>query len=301
MKLSSLLSKHLIIMNLQATNKKDAFAELINKACAEYHELAHADVLDAVMTRENQQSTYLGEGLSMPHARIDSLNEFILICGKSENGITFEETTDRIHFFVMILSCKTKINTLLQTMGAFATFFSNKTHVTSLGNTETIDEFIRIIDASNVRVKESIVAKDIMRSDVIAVSPNTTLREVTDLFFEKNISGAPVLNEDNTVAGIITEKDIISVGIPKYMSMMDNISFLNEFEPFEEIFKNEDDILVKDIYSKEFVFVHERVSVIQLAFLFVNKNCRRVMVIDDNDKLQGIIMRKDLIRKVIHA
>ena len=74
-----------------------------------------------------------------------------------------------------------------------------------------------------------------------------------------------------------------------------------QFEPFEEFFKREDEILVKDIYSPEFTFVHENVSVIQLAFYFVNKSCRRILVLDPEKKLRGLIMRKDLIRKVIHA
>ena len=80
-------------------------------------------------------------------------------------------------------------------------------------------------------------AKDIMTKDIATLSFSHTLKEVIDLFFKENISGVPVLNEDHTVAGVLTEKEIINVGLPQYMSMMDNISFLKEFEPFEEIFK----------------------------------------------------------------
>jgi PTS system nitrogen regulatory IIA component len=301
MKLSSLLSKDLITVNLRAQTKKEAFEELVELVCDQNKKLDREKVLNSVLEREKQQSTYLGKGLSMPHARIEGLNDFMLVCGQSQSGIMYPETKDKVHHIVLILSCKTKINMLLQTMGAFATFFSDDALSLKLKNASSPDEFIRVIDESNIKVKQTIVARDIMQSDVILLYPDQTLKEVIDLFFEKNVSGAPVLNPDGTILGVVTEKDLISVGIPKYMSMMDNISFLNEFEPFEEIFKKEDNILVRDILCTDFTFVHEEVSVIQLAFYFVNKNCRRIMVTDDSGKLIGIIMRKDLIRKVIHA
>jgi len=301
MKLSSLLTRDLINLDLKATSKKEAFEELIDMACDIHKEIKKENVFNAIMERESQQSTYLGKSLAMPHARIDQLNDFILVCGRSTKGITYEETTDKVHFVVLILSCKTKINTLLQTMGAWATLFNQETTIEELRTVRSAEDMISIVEKSNIKIKQTLVARDIMRAGVVLLSMEQTLKEVIDLFFANNISGAPVLNSDGTLAGVVTEKDLISVGLPKYMSMMDNISFLNEFEPFEEIFKKEDEIHVKDIYSKEFVFVHENVSVIQLAFYFVNKNCRRIMVTDDDGRLQGLIMRKDLIRKVIHA
>ena len=118
--------------------------------------------------------------------------------------------------------------------------------------------------------------------------------------FTNNLSGVPVLNETNKLVGSLTETNIIKLGLPKYMSMMDNISFLGEYEPFEEILKKEDNVLVKDIYVKDFIAVSKDESIIQLAFYFVNKNVRRIFVVDENQHLLGIILRKHLLRKVIH-
>ncbi|MBU1864006.1 MAG: PTS sugar transporter subunit IIA [Candidatus Omnitrophica bacterium] len=301
MKLSSVFNKKLINLNLQARNKEEAFNELIDLVGTQHKALDKDKILRAIMERESQQSTYLGKSLALPHARIEGLDDFIIVCGRSAQGLQYDREKDSVKFVIMILSCKTKINTLLQTMGALATFFSEEGLVQQVTNATSPDEFVKAIIKSNISIKQTLVAKDIMRKNIANLSLQQTLKEVIDLFFEKNISGAPVLDTDGTVLGVVTEKEIISIGIPKYMSMMDNISFLKDFEPFEEIFKKEDEILVKDIYSKKFIFAHENVSVIQLAFSFVNKNCRRILVIDDNNKLQGLIMRKDLIRKVIHV
>ena len=301
MKLAAILDTNLICLDLVSEKKEDIFAELIKFACKKVSGLDQTQTLSAVLERESQQSTYLGKGLAMPHARIDSLNNFLIVCGRSKNGIKYDGIPDKIYFFVMILSCKTKINILLQTMGAFATFFSDDKNVQKIKAVNSESDFISAIEESGVCIKQTIVARDIMKTDVICLSPSQTLKEVIDLFFEKNVSGVPVLNDDGTVAGIVTEKDVINIGVPKYMSMMDNISFLSEFEPFEEIFKKEDEILVKNILSSDYTWVHEEVTVIQLAFYFVNKSCRRILVVDDKKRLKGLIMRKDLIRKVIHV
>ncbi|MBU0650912.1 PTS sugar transporter subunit IIA [bacterium] len=300
MKLSNLLNKNLVILDIEASKKEDVFREMIDVLCKQNKDFDRENLFKCVMERESQQSTYLGNSLSLPHARIDDLNDFVVICGRSKKGIHFEETKDTINFVIMLLTCKTKNVIMLQTMGAFATIFTQPALVKKLFDVKSVSEFIDVIDESNVVLKKTLTAKDIMDKDVFSINVNDTLKRAIDLFFIKNISGAPVLNNDSAVMGVLTEKDIIKTGLPQYMSMMDNISFLNEYEPFEEIFKKEDDILVKDIYCKDFVSVHENVSVIQLAFYFVNKNCRRILVLDDNKKLLGIILRKDLIRKVIH-
>lgn len=301
MKLVNLLSKNMLVLDLKSSSRDEVFDELIDVACEHYEELDKETVSKAIHEREGQQSTYLGNGLAMPHARIESLNEFILICGRSMEGITYGSVPDKVQFIVMILSCKTKINTLLQTMGAFATFFSNPDLIAKLAQAASKDDFLKVVDQSGIRIKQTLVAKDIMNENLITLRSDQTIKEVIDIFFTNNLSGAPVVDEKGIMQGLVTEKELISIGLPKYMAMMEDISFLSEFEPFEEFFKKEDEILVKDIYSKEFVFVHDQVSVIQLAFNFVNKSCRRIHVLDDDKKLIGIIMRKDLIRKVIHV
>ena len=52
-------------------------------------------------------------------------------------------------------------------------------------------------------------ARDIMTAKVITVSPKTTVEDLGRLFIEKGISGAPVIDADNKLYGIVTENDLI--------------------------------------------------------------------------------------------
>ncbi|MDB4304002.1 PTS sugar transporter subunit IIA, partial [Desulfosarcina sp.] len=274
MKLASILNADLINLQLQATSKSEAFIEMVRMACAYDKSLDEKVLLDSVVAREEQQSTYMGHGLAIPHARIDDLKDFLIVCGKSAQGIKYDDSGKSAQLIVMILSCKTKISILLQTTAAFATIFSDDALSGRLLSETEAKDFIRIIDEANINLKESLVAKDIMLKNIVSISLDNTLKDVLDLFFEKNISGAPVLNEDGTIAGVLTEKELINLGLPKYMGSMDNISFLNDFEPFQKIFEKEDELRVKDICQKNFITVHENTAVIQVAFYFVHKNCR---------------------------
>ena len=52
-------------------------------------------------------------------------------------------------------------------------------------------------------------AKDIMQSQVVTVSPDAPLHSTQRLFYEEGIHGAPVVDEQGRVVGMITSTDIL--------------------------------------------------------------------------------------------
>jgi predicted transcriptional regulator len=55
----------------------------------------------------------------------------------------------------------------------------------------------------------TLYASDIMIKDVISVSESAPLKEVARMFVERKITGAPVVNDDGELVGVISETDII--------------------------------------------------------------------------------------------
>ena len=51
-------------------------------------------------------------------------------------------------------------------------------------------------------------AKDLMRREVIVVRNDSTLKEVWDVFSTNRISGAPVVNEEGKLVGVISQHDL---------------------------------------------------------------------------------------------
>ena len=103
MQLSNLLNTEFILIELEASSKNEAFQKMINLVCKNYKNLNSNTLFQAVMEREEQLSTYLGNSLAVPHARIAELDDFIIVCTKLKNKI------DNIEFIFMLLSSKTKM------------------------------------------------------------------------------------------------------------------------------------------------------------------------------------------------
>ncbi|MDP9372450.1 MAG: CBS domain-containing protein [Chloroflexota bacterium] len=113
----------------------------------------------------------------------------------------------------------------------------------------------------------AIPAKTIMTKDVVAVPAAMPVKEVADLLSSRRISGAPVVDSDSHVLGVVSEYDIIS----------------------------RPGACAADIMSPQVISVSEETSAEEVRLLFVNQRIRRVPVLADG-RLVGIISRSDLIR-----
>ena len=54
-----------------------------------------------------------------------------------------------------------------------------------------------------------LIAADVMSGDVITIRASTTIEEVSELFQIHNINGAPVVDDEGMLIGIVTEDDIV--------------------------------------------------------------------------------------------
>ena len=112
-----------------------------------------------------------------------------------------------------------------------------------------------------------------MTSDVITVKKDTPINNAIEILLEKDITGLPVVEDDMTLIGVISEKDILSV---LYDSKNDSAKV--------------EDFMTKEIVSFE---VHE--EFINIYQCLINNNFRRIPIVADG-KLVGIISRSDIIK-----
>lgn len=91
MDLLSLVRQRLVVPRLQATDKFEAIEELIDFLVAENEipDEARSTVLEAVLRREEERPTGIGQGISMPHALVDLLDREVAALGLSPCGVPF--------------------------------------------------------------------------------------------------------------------------------------------------------------------------------------------------------------------
>ncbi len=105
MQLEEYLDKDLIIPDLQASNKTDVLYELLNPLDGKYSALDLKKAHAVLMERENLGSTGIGDGVAIPHGKMDELQEIVLIVGRSLQGVEFAALDNKsCHIFFLVLA-----------------------------------------------------------------------------------------------------------------------------------------------------------------------------------------------------
>ena len=105
--LTSLLGEGVILDPVSVENRKQALTTL-SAALAEQTKLDARDIFDAVMERERLGSTGVGEGVAIPHARIDGLEKPVGGLLRLDEGVDFEAIDERpCDLIFMLLAPKT--------------------------------------------------------------------------------------------------------------------------------------------------------------------------------------------------
>lgn len=123
----------------------------------------------------------------------------------------------------------------------------------------------------------SIKVSDYMTKQLIVFSKETDLFEAIQKLLDNNISGAPVVDENNHVVGLLSELDCLK-------------SILGG-SYYDEVGGK-----VGDYMTEELTTISPNEDMIAVAEMFIGKNRRRLPVVDGQRKLVGQISRRDVLR-----
>jgi CBS domain-containing protein len=146
-------------------------------------------------------------------------------------------------------------------------------------------------------------ARDIMQTRVVTVSPDAPLRAVQSVFVEEGIHGAPVVDEQGTVVGIVSSTDLLraasedvdtSPAEPVYFRYDLDLHGFDWDRAPADLRERLPDSLVADIMTTEILAVAPETPVSGIARLLRENAVHRVLVIEDG-VLCGIVSAMDLI------
>lgn len=147
------------------------------------------------------------------------------------------------------------------------------------------------------------LAKDIMTKDVFTIHKDDKVEDAIKLLLEKNISGLPVVDDEFKIVGIVTEGDLIyrskNFHFPLYYSIFDSYIFLENPSMIEEQLEKMTGYKISDVMTKNVCTAMENASLNDISTLMTEKDVNRIPIVDQNDKLIGIVARKDIIKSYI--
>ena len=122
---------------------------------------------------------------------------------------------------------------------------------------------------------------DYMVTKLITFKKDTPISEVINSLLQNRITGAPVLNDQNELVGLIDDKDCLNVLIAG--------AYYNH-----PVGKD----TVSDYMSNTMKTISTRDSIIDVANMFLQTKYKRLLVLDDDGKLVGQISRRDILRAI---
>lgn len=131
--------------------------------------------------------------------------------------------------------------------------------------------------------------RDWMTKEVITVSPGVSMMKASRLMKEHNIHRLPVVDEAGALVGILTDRDIKEAS-PSKATTLD----------MHELYYLLSEIKVKDIMTRNPVSMNGDDSVEQAALLMVGSHFGGLPIVDDANRLEGIITDSDIFKVFIN-
>jgi predicted transcriptional regulator len=123
--------------------------------------------------------------------------------------------------------------------------------------------------------------EEYMTRDLITFKKDTDINIVINSLLDNRISGAPVLNDNGEVVGLIDDKDCL------------NILFGNVYNRLPKTTDT-----VANYMSNVMKSISVNQNILDVASVFVSSPYKRLLVMDDNNKLVGQISRRDILRAI---
>ncbi|MDX9788472.1 MAG: CBS domain-containing protein [Desulfobacterales bacterium] len=144
------------------------------------------------------------------------------------------------------------------------------------------------------RILNSLTAADVMTTSVHSIGLEMDLIETAALLAEKGISGAPVVDHEGKVVGVVSEKDFLAqMGAGQTGSFMQVIA---------HCLKNKGCVatpmlnrVVRDIMTAPAITAKADTLISKISTLFSEKKINRLPIIGGDGKLAGIVTRSDLV------
>jgi len=119
----------------------------------------------------------------------------------------------------------------------------------------------------------------LMSTEVVTVNPDTAILGAVKVLIKQNITGLPVVDKENKLMGIVSEKDLLRLVYSLETTLYDSVDSPR---------------IVEDVMTKDVVTFDKDDPLSDVIGCLMDSNFRRVPVLS-GDKLVGIISRKDLL------
>lgn len=121
MEVSHLLIRAAIDLDMSPATKEEWIEHLVTRLAEAYALPDRDGVLRAVLEREAVQSTAIGNGIALPHAKTDAVPRLLLACGRAPGGVDFDAPDGMpVRFAFLLVSPRTVASAHVQALASIS-------------------------------------------------------------------------------------------------------------------------------------------------------------------------------------
>ncbi|MGJ7920981.1 PTS fructose transporter subunit IIABC [Neobacillus sp. LXY-4] len=148
MKITELLTKETIVLSITGNQKIEAIDSLVNVLDRAGKLSDKKKFKEAILKREEQSTTGIGEGIAIPHAKTTAVKQAAIAFGKSAAGVDYDSLDGQpAHLFFMIAAPDGANNTHLEALSRLSSILMLDEARKKLSNATTADEVLAIINS----------------------------------------------------------------------------------------------------------------------------------------------------------
>jgi len=300
MKLASILDEKLIFFNVPEHDRRSLYRHILQAAEAELgRPLQH--LTDDMIEREDA-SDIAYSGVAFPHLRPESADDLYFFIARPSKELMLKKNDETpTKLVVMALIADSTSDLYLKALATFVKFIAVPKNLEKLLQCDSPQALLRCLDDANVHLKKNLTAEDMMSRNFATVSPDDHLSRAFDLFNSTHTRILPVVDAEGKLLGELQADQVIRHFIPEYIFMMDHVNFLNSFEAFDRIFREENTESVRSLMQKPSLTISADMPLIQLTLVLVRRQADKIFVVDKAGKVLGELTTLNLIHKVLRG
>ena len=265
---------------------------------AERHDVGDpAEVLRAVIAREEESSTVITSDVAIPHARLDHLDAPLVAVATSAGGIRFRDNAPPVHLVILILAPAHDPSLYLKVASAAARLIVTPDFAKNAAACTSPAELVKFFQRGGMRLPDYVCAADMMTPPSHTLRDTNSVKDAIDLIVRTGLSEIPVVDKEGDLVGVATADAVLSLCIPDYLLWMEDLSGFSSFEPFATLLRKESSTWLADITSDEFACVSVDRPAIAVAEAMARHKAAVCYVVD-GAKLAGVVTLPHFLNKV---
>jgi len=147
MNLTEILKRDFILEELEARNQHEVLDELVRVFAMGGVRFDPEAMLQVLLERERLGSTGIGDGIAIPHGKLQGLDEILLSFGRSSEGISFDAMDGKpVHLFFLLMAPENSAGLHLKILAKISRMLKDTALRNNLLQAKSKEEISRIIE-----------------------------------------------------------------------------------------------------------------------------------------------------------